>query len=99
MVVRMRANKSKVGKRRSHGAILASRASRCECGAMRLSHRACPSCGKYNGKMIIDIVAEKEREQRRMHRKEKALRESGLPERDRSQTGQVTTESKEPSQR
>jgi len=72
--------------RRSHGAIAAMRASKCECGAMRLAHRACPSCGKYNGKMILDIVAQKEREQRRTHRKEKALRESG----------QVSTESKEP---
>jgi large subunit ribosomal protein L32 len=73
----MRANRSKVGKRRSHGAISSMRASKCECGAMRLAHRACPSCGKYNGRVIIDIVARKEREQRRIKRKEKALRESG----------------------
>lgn len=87
MVVRMRANRSKTGMRRSHGAIASARVSRCVCGATRLAHRACPSCGTYNGKMILDIVAQKEREQRRVRRKEKALRESG----------QVTTESKEPS--
>jgi len=73
----MRANRSKTGMRRSHGAISAQRASKCECGGMRLAHRACPSCGKYNGRVIIDIVAMKEREQRRAKRKDKALRESG----------------------
>ena len=73
----MRANKSKTGMRRSHAAISPSRASKCECGAMRLSHRACPSCGKYNGRVIIDIVARTKRDQRRTKRREKALRESG----------------------
>ena len=77
--------------RRSHAAISPSRASKCECGAMRLSHRACPSCGKYNGRVILDIVARTEREQRRIKRKDKALRESGQS----AQAGQVT-ESKEP---
>jgi hypothetical protein len=42
-----------------------------------MSHRACPSCGKYNNKVIIDVVARTERQQRRVKRKEKALRESG----------------------
>ncbi|RJQ35761.1 50S ribosomal protein L32 [Candidatus Parcubacteria bacterium] len=77
MVVRMRANRSKVGKRRSHLRAESLRVSRCECGAERMAHRACPSCGKYNGKVIIDVVARTEREQRRVKRKEKALRESG----------------------
>ena len=77
MVVRMRANRSKVGKRRSHSAISAMRASKCVCGSLRLAHRACPSCGKYNGRVVVDVVAQKEREQKRAKRKEKALRESG----------------------
>jgi len=77
MVVRMRANRSKTGQRRSHLRAESLRVSRCECGAVRLAHRACPSCGKYNGKVIIDIVARTERGQRRDKRKEKALRESG----------------------
>ncbi len=25
----------------------------CECGAPRLAHRACPSCGKYNGRDVL----------------------------------------------
>ena len=77
MVVRMRANRSKTGMRRSHSAISAMRSSLCECGVQRLAHRACLSCGKYNGRIVIDIVAQKEREQKRNKRKEKVLRESG----------------------
>jgi ribosomal protein L44E len=49
----------------------------CECGAPRLAHRACPSCGKYNGRVVIDVVARTARAQRRDKRKQKELRESG----------------------
>jgi len=85
MVVRMRANRSKTGKRRSHAALSGTRLSTCECGAQRVSHRACPSCGKYNGRVIIDVVARAKRQAGRTKRREKALRESGQ-----------ITESKEP---
>jgi large subunit ribosomal protein L32 len=77
MVVSMRRNTSQTAKRRSHMAVSASRSISCDCGALRLSHRACPECGKYNGRVVIDIVARAEREARRAKRKETALRESG----------------------
>jgi len=73
----MRANRSKTGMRRSHAAVAAVRVSLCECGAPRVAHRACPSCGKYNGRVIIDVVARAKRQARRVKRREKALRESG----------------------
>ena len=82
----MRANRSKTGMRRSHAGIGPLRTAKCECGAARLSHRACPSCGKYNGRVIIDIVARAKRDALRTKRREKALRESGQ-----------ISESKEPS--
>ena len=77
MVVRMRANRSKVGKRRSHAALVAARLSRCECGALRLPHRACRECGKYGGHIVINVVARAKREARRNKRREKELKESG----------------------
>ena len=77
MVVRMRVNRSKTGKRRSHHALTASRATRCECGALRLPHRACASCGKYGGKVVIDVVARTARTARRNKRREKELMASG----------------------
>ncbi|TSC85497.1 MAG: hypothetical protein G01um10148_883 [Parcubacteria group bacterium Gr01-1014_8] len=77
MVVRMRVNRSKTGKRRSHHALAAARPVTCDCGAERLSHRACPSCGKYNGKVIIDVVARAKRQSRRDKKRQKELRAAG----------------------
>jgi large subunit ribosomal protein L32 len=85
----MRVNRSKTGKRRSHHAISGQRLATCECGALRVSHRACPNCGKYNGRVVIDVVARAQRVARRTKRKQTELRESG----------QVTeTKEKEPAQ-
>lgn len=77
MVVRMRRNRSETAKRRSHHALSGMRVARCECGALRIPHRACPECGKYNGRVVIDIVGRAKREARRTSRKQKELRESG----------------------
>ncbi|MDO8562092.1 MAG: 50S ribosomal protein L32 [bacterium] len=77
MVVRMRANRSKTGMRRSHAAISGTRISLCSCGANRIAHRACLECGKYDGRVVIDIVARTKREQRRTKKHEKGLKESG----------------------
>ena len=77
MVVRMRVNRSKTGKRRSHHALRAARAVRCECGALRVPHRACANCGRYNGKVVLDVAGAAAREARRTKRREKTLRASG----------------------
>lgn len=77
MVVRMRVNRSKTGKRRSHHALAATRLIKCECGSLRQNHRACPSCGKYGGRVVIDVVARATREANRQKRREKALRAAG----------------------
>jgi len=73
----MRRNRSETAKRRSHHALTAVQTVKCECGSYRLSHRACPSCGKYRGRVVIDIVERAKREARRAKRRQTALRESG----------------------
>jgi large subunit ribosomal protein L32 len=78
MVVRMRVNRSKSGKRRSHHALAATRLITCECGHLRQNHRACPSCGKYGGRVVVDVVARAERDAKRLKRREKAMRAAGL---------------------
>ena len=80
MVVRMRKNRSQTAMRRSNHAISGQRLTKCECGASRLSHRACPQCGKYNGKIVIDIVVAAKRAARRQKRKQTELRASGQSE-------------------
>lgn len=86
MVVRMRRNRSQTAQRRSHHALKGTRLATCECGALRLSHRACPQCGKYNGSVVVDVVARAKKTARRAKRKQTELRESG----------QETTKEKEP---
>jgi ribosomal protein L32 len=49
----------------------------CECGALRQSHKACADCGKYNGRVVVDVVGRAKRDQRRTAKKQKELRESG----------------------
>lgn len=74
----MRRNRSQTAKRRSHHRIIATRLLKCDCGALRQNHRACKECGKYGGKVVIDIVAEAKRQARRNSRKEKELRAAGV---------------------
>jgi ribosomal protein L32 len=76
----MRRNRSQTAKRRSHHALSSTRATRCECGALRQQHRACAQCGKYGGKVILDVAGRAARDARRMKRREKELRASGHAE-------------------
>lgn len=86
MVVRMRATRAHRDNRRSHHALTNPAVAKCECGAPHVRHRACPQCGKYRGKQVIDIVARKERSQARAKRKELSLRESGVSKGDTETT-------------
>ena len=58
MVNRMRHNRSHRGNVRSHHALKATELSACpDCGAKKLNHRVCSNCGKYKGKVVIDVMA------------------------------------------
>ena len=56
MVVRMRHNRSQRGHDRSHKKLAARTVALCECGAARVSHRACPQCGRYRGRVVVDVA-------------------------------------------
>lgn len=77
MVVRMRRNRSQTAKRRSHHGLSTSRVTTDKQGNTHLRHRVNPETGMYRGKMIIDVVAQKKREQRRLKKKETELRAAG----------------------
>lgn len=47
-------SKTRRDKRRTHYKAVASQTVVCpNCGAMKLSHAACPECGYYNGRKIV----------------------------------------------
>ncbi len=73
----MRRNRSQTAKRRSHHALKGIRTAKDPAGNLYLPHRVNPTTGMYKGRVVIDIVAQKKREDRRAKRREKALRESG----------------------
>lgn len=56
MVVRMRSTKSHTGNRRSHHALKTRTVAMCEsCNSPKLKHAVCMVCGKYNGKVVINM--------------------------------------------
>ncbi len=53
VVPQRRTSKTRKRKRRTHFKLTAPGMAVCEnCGDMKLSHRVCPSCGFYNGKLV-----------------------------------------------
>lgn len=55
-VPKFRTSASKRNMRRSHHALTAPTAAICEnCGEVKQSHVACPSCGFYKGKQVLEV--------------------------------------------
>ena len=54
-VPKRKTSKSKRDKRRTHQKVAAPNLSTCsQCGEARLPHHACPSCGVYKGRAVIE---------------------------------------------
>lgn len=54
-VPKRKKSKSKRDKRRTHQKLRAPNLANCpECGEARLPHHACPSCGYYKGRRVIE---------------------------------------------
>ncbi len=57
MVVHMRHTRGHTANRRSHHALKVARFETCkDCQAKHLMHRACPNCGKYRGRVVVDVL-------------------------------------------
>ncbi|MBW1842288.1 MAG: 50S ribosomal protein L32 [Deltaproteobacteria bacterium] len=55
-VPKRKVSKSKRDKRRTHQKITAPTVTECpQCGEAKLPHHACPSCGTYKGRTVIEI--------------------------------------------
>ena len=52
--------------RRAHDFLTATSLAACaNCGAPKLSHRICPSCGYYRGKQVITIKVKSKKEEKK----------------------------------
>lgn len=73
MTVRMRHTRSHTGNRRSHHALKEPRLSLCpDCKAPTKRHSVCPSCGRYRGRVVIDMAAKVEKKQAKTKAKREA---------------------------
>ncbi len=58
-VPKQRTSKSKRNKRRSHDSLVSPTQGTCaQCGAPKMPHRVCPSCGTYRGRSVIETDEE-----------------------------------------
>jgi large subunit ribosomal protein L32 len=56
-VPRNRLSKSRTGKHRAHHAKKPTNTVKCKnCGATKLPHRICPSCGFYRGRALVSAA-------------------------------------------
>ena len=82
MVVHMRHTRAHTANRRSHHALKGARFVACkDCGAQHLMHRVCVQCGKYRGRLVVDVLkktvkAAKKAEARKDTKKEAAKSEA-----------------------
>ena len=51
-----RHSKARTAKRRAHDALTATGSGECpSCHERKLPHRACPKCGTYKGRAVLDV--------------------------------------------
>lgn len=52
-----RHSKARRDRRRAHDALDLPATSKCpNCGEAKLPHRACPHCGQYRGRQVIEVA-------------------------------------------
>jgi large subunit ribosomal protein L32 len=75
-VPKQRHTKSRRNKRRSHLALKPENFSLCpKCKSPILPHHACPNCGYYKGREVINVLAKLEKRERKQKEKEIAQAE------------------------
>jgi large subunit ribosomal protein L32 len=58
-------SKGRRNRRRSHDMLKPATLELCPtCKELKMPHRVCPSCGNYNGALVIDVKARAERKAR-----------------------------------
>ncbi|MDP6387808.1 MAG: 50S ribosomal protein L32 [Candidatus Pacebacteria bacterium] len=77
----MRHTKGHTGNRRSHHALKEQRLSLCpDCKAPHNRHSICGACGRYRGRVVIDMTAKLEKKQAKIKDKDKKRNEEATKE-------------------
>jgi large subunit ribosomal protein L32 len=77
-VPKKRTPKTKRNMRRSHHARKALRLNACpRCGQPVPAHMACPNCGEYRGRVVLDVLKKLDKKERKRKEKARARTESG----------------------
>ncbi len=81
MVVHMRHTRAHTANRRSHHALKVARFVACkDCGAQHLMHRVCLQCGKYRGRLVIDVLKKKVKATKKAEARKDAKKAAEKPE-------------------
>lgn len=76
MSVRMRHTSGHTRNRRSHHGLEEPRLSVCsDCKASYLRHRICVECGRYRGRVVIDMTEKLEKKDKKIKAKKEAMTE------------------------
>lgn len=72
----MRHTREHTANRRSHHALTEPRLSTCkDCGSKHLRHHMCGSCGRYKGRVVVDVAAKAVKKAERIAAKKKSYGE------------------------
>jgi large subunit ribosomal protein L32 len=75
MVVRMRATRAHRDNRRSHDALKKPSLVKCpDCGASRVNHCVCGVCGKYKGRLVIDLAKKAAKKETKKRKEQTSVR-------------------------
>lgn len=87
MSVRMRHTRSHTKNRRSHHALVEPRLSVCsDCGASHLRHHICEKCGRYRGRVVIDVAQKIIKKQKKVSARKEAAQEATKEEEESAST-------------
>lgn len=97
MSVRMRHTHEHTANRRSHHGLKEPRLSTCkDCGEKHKRHHMCESCGRYKGRVVVDVAAKAQKKAERIARKKRSYGEE-VPTEGHTETdeGKALTETGE----
>ncbi len=93
---RMRLTHQQTAERRLHHALKEPRLSQCQdCDAKHRRHTMCEECGRYKGRLVVDVAAQAQKKAERLARKARSYGEEVPTEGHTTTVEETTPEKKE----